>query len=124
MKSCMFKAAKITFAKARSNILLFAVLNCACYIVFMMIVKYTGLLHVTGLRTVNYVFLAILSIIQIRSLVKRFDGFIPFLEVLTITFVTGTFSFFLFSVFLFGYSFFDPYLNSLFIMDIEHMSRL
>ena len=55
---------------------------------------------------------------------KLFKGYIPFLQVLTITFFTGTVSFFLFSIFIFGYSFFDPYLNSLFIMDTEGMPRI
>lgn len=120
----MLRAAKITSTRARNNILFFSVLNCLCYIAFMMVVKYTGLLHITGLRAVNYVILAILSLLQIRRLIRRFHGYIPFLEALTITFITGTLSFFLFSLFIFGYSFVDPYLNSLFIMDIGDMSRL
>lgn len=120
----MLRAAKISFAKAKSNIFLFAAINCISYILFMMIVKYTGLLHVTGLRTINYVILAFFSIWQVRRLVKRFNGYIPFLEALTITFITGTLSFFMFSIFIFGYSFFDPYLNSMFIMDVGNMGRL
>lgn len=119
----MLRAAKISFNKAKHNIQLFAVINCACYVAFVMVVKYGGLLHITGLRTVNYLMLAFVSIWQIRGLVKRFDGFIPFLEVLCITFSTGTLSFFLFSIFLFGYSFFDPYLNAEFIMDVGDMPR-
>jgi|GEM_PF-961559 len=120
----MLKAARISFNNARSSILFFGTLACCCYICFMMVVKYTGLLHVTGLRTVNYVMLPFLCIWQIRVLVKKFDGFIPFLEALCITFLTGTVSFFLFSIFLFAYSFFDPYLNSLFIMDAGDMPRI
>jgi hypothetical protein len=120
----MLHAAKISLSKAKKNIFLFAVLNCLCYIIFMMAVKYTGLLHITGLRTVNYVILLFMCIFQIRGLVKKFNGFIPFLEVMCISFFTGTASFFLFSIFLFFYSFSDPYLNSLFIMDMGDMPRL
>jgi len=120
----MLKAARITIFKARKTIISFALLNVAFFIAFMMLVKYTGLLHVTGLRTVNYLFLTVFSILHIRRLMKLFKGYIPFLQVLTITFFTGTVSFFLFSIFIFGYSFFDPYLNSLFIMDTEGMPRI
>lgn len=120
----MLKAARITIFKARKTILLFSAFNLAFFIGFMMLVKYTGLLHVTGLRTVNYVFLTVFSLLHIKRLIKVFNAYIPFLEVMCITFLTGTISFFLFSIFIFFYSFVDPYLNSLFIMDTEGMSRL
>jgi hypothetical protein len=120
----MLKAARITLFKVRKQILLFAVMDLLFYIGFMMLVKYTGLLNVTGLRTINYVFLTVTSLILIRRIMKSMNGYIPFLEVLSITFFTGTISFFLFSIFIFFYSFADPYLNSAFIMDTEGMSRL
>lgn len=124
LKVLMLKAARITIFKARKTIIFFALTNLAFYIAFMMLVKYTGLLHVTGLRTVNYLFLTITSLIHIKRLTKILNGYIPFLEVMSVTFFTGTISFCLFSIFIFFYSFTDPYLNSLFIMDTEGMSRL
>ncbi|MBL7933295.1 MAG: hypothetical protein JNL60_15420 [Bacteroidia bacterium] len=119
----MLKTTRTSFQKAKRNIILFALINCACYVVFMLIVKYTNLLHVAGMRTINYAILAILSIVQVKSLAKQEIHF-PFLEVFSVTIVTGTISFFLFSIFLFFYSFFDPYLNNLYIMDIEYTPRL
>ncbi|PBQ34060.1 hypothetical protein CNR22_20515 [Sphingobacteriaceae bacterium] len=120
----MLKAARITIFKARKTIVFFSALNFLFFIGFMMLVKYTGLLHITGLRTVNYVFLTVFSLLHINRLIKELKGYIPFLQVMSITFFTGTISFFLFSIFLFFYSFSDPYLNSMFIMDTEGMSRL
>jgi len=119
----MLKATRTSFEKAKRNIILFAFINCTAYIVFMLVVKYTGLLHVSGMRTINYAILAIFSIFQIKSLAKQQLHF-PFLEVFSVTIVTGTISFFLFSIFLFFYSFFDPYLNNLYIMDVEKTPRL
>lgn len=120
----MLKAARITIFKARKTILLFSAINLAFFIGFMMLVKYTGLLHVTGLRTVNYLFLTVFSLIHVKRLIKIYNGYIPFLQVIGLTFLTGTISFCLFSIFIFLYSFVDPYLNSLYIMDTEGMSSL
>lgn len=120
----MLKTAKITFARARKNILFFAFLNAFCFIAFMMFVKYFNLLHITGLRTVNYVFLTVFSFVQIKRLMKLGHGYLPFLETLCIPFITGTLSFFFFAVFLFFYSFIDPFLISLFVIDIDYLDRL
>src|SRR5688572_2994587 len=107
----MLRTTRTSFEKAKRNIILFALITCACYVIFMLVVKYTGLLHISGLRMVNYAILGILSIFQVKSLARQELHF-PFLEVFSVTIVTGTISFFLFSIFLFFYSFFDPYLNN------------
>lgn len=120
----MLRTAKITFEKARRNILFFAFLNAFLFIVFMMCVKYFNMLHITGLRTVNYLILALLSFVQIKRLMKIGQGFPTFLEAMCVPFVTGTIAFFLFAIFLFIYSFIDPFFLSLFVIDVDYLDRL
>ena len=120
----MLRTAKITFAKARKNILFFAFLNAFLFITFMMCVKYFNLLHITGLRTVNYLILTLLSFVQIKRLMKIGHGFPTFLEAMCVPFVTGTIAFFLFAVFLFIYSFIDPFFLSRVVIAVDYLDRL
>ena len=110
----MLHEAKISITKMRNNIIAFGIINCIIYVILVLLFKYLNLLHISGLRMLNFFPLAFVSMYQVHYLVKNNNGYIPFLQVFTNTFFTGTFSFLLFSVFLFFYTWFDPYMEPLY----------
>jgi hypothetical protein len=73
---------------------------------------------------VNYVILCIISIYQVRHWIKTYKGCVPFLEAFIFVFITGSFSFVLFAAFLFIYSWFDPFLNELYVTHVLGQLRL
>jgi hypothetical protein len=76
--------------------------------------KYFNLMHITGLRFVNYLILMLLCYHQIRRRMNLTGSFVPFLQVFFMAFATGICSFIFFSGFLFIYTRFDPQLSNLF----------
>jgi hypothetical protein len=104
----------------RNSVLLFGAIGCACYIVFMLIMRAANLLHVTELRWVNYVILCLLCIVEIKRWVTRTGKFVPFLQVFSVSFFTGIFSFLLFSIFIDIYSAFDPQMKQILAENVPH----
>lgn len=113
----MLKAAKISFDTMKKSILLFAVINSVIYFLLVLSFKYLNLLHVFGLGLVNFVVLFFLSMLQFKLQILKNKGYIPYLQVFFATLMTGTLSFAAFVVFLFGYSFIDPYFTDLFFVE-------
>jgi predicted membrane channel-forming protein YqfA (hemolysin III family) len=87
----MLKDAHLSFLRMKKNIFLFGIINAAVFIGLFFAFKYLNLRNITGLRIINYVVLAIISIIQIHKLIKDNKGYIPFLQAYFISFFTGTF---------------------------------
>src|ERR1043166_6978904 len=111
----MHNPVKLSIRQMRNSILVFGAIACACYILFLLLMKLMNLMHVTELRWFNYVFLCLLCIYQIKRWIRKTGNYVPFLQVFSISFFTGIFSFVLFSVFLDIYSRFDPEMEKLFI---------
>lgn len=120
----MLSKAKISFSKLKKNIFLFGIINCAIFIVLFLSFKYLNFRDITGLRLINYFALTIISLYQIHRLVKLKHGYIPFLNTFCLIFFTGTWAFMLFSAFIYVYSWLDPYLHELFIMDSNSQNKL
>ena len=120
----MLSEAKISFSKMKKNIFLFGIINCAIYIILFFAFKYLNFKDITGLRVINYVALTLVSLYQIHNLIKQRHGYMPFLDSFCLTFFTGTWSFMLFSAFIYIYSWCDPYLHELFIMDSSSQNKL
>jgi hypothetical protein len=110
----MLEPARIPTVKVRNSILMWAVICAVFYIVFLMIMKFTGLLQVTGLRAINYVALFVVTFMGIKRWVSQTEHFVPFLTVFVSTLFTGVASFALFCIFLVFYAESDPLLNDLF----------
>lgn len=107
----MLHSEVLSVSRMKKEIVTFAILNCVLYIVFLLSFKYLNLLHVYGLRMINYLVFGVLSVIEIRRLVKLYGAPIPFLQSFFLILCTGALSFFLLGVFLLLYSFVDPMLN-------------
>lgn len=120
----MLSEAKISFSKLKKNIFIFGIINCAFFIILFFAFKYLNFVNITNLRVVNYAALALISVYQIHRLIKQRNGYIPFLESFLLTFCTGTWAFILFSAFIYIYSWCDPYLHELFIMDSNAQNKL
>jgi uncharacterized membrane protein len=73
---------------------------------------------------INYIALTLVSLYQVHRLVKQIGGYIPFLQTFCMIFFTGSWSFVLFGIFIFIYSWADPYLNELFNIDADNQSKL
>src|SRR6185437_13115298 len=120
----MLTEAKISFSKLKKNIFIFGIIDCVFFIILFFAFKYLNFKDITGLRVINYAALALISLYQIHKLIKQRNGYIPFLESFCLTFFTGSFSFLLFSAFIYIYSWCDPYLYELFIMDSTSQNKL
>src|SRR5687768_13551767 len=103
----MLEPARIPLAKVRKSIVIWALLCCLAYIVFLFIMKAAGLMDVTGLRVVNYLFLFFVCFFGIKRWVNQTEHFVPFLTVFLTAFFTGVLSFVLFCIFLMFYARFD-----------------
>jgi hypothetical protein len=110
----MLEPAKISIVKVRNSVILWAAICCAFYIVFLLVMKGFGLVHLTGLRVVNYFVLFLVTFIGIKRWVTQTEHYVPFLTVFITALATGALSFGLFCVFLIYYSQFDPQLTELF----------
>jgi len=120
----MLKAAKISLPKMASNIVLFAGINFVVYVALFLSLKYMNVLNLSGFLMLNYVTLAFVSLYQIHALIKKNQAYIPFLESFVLIFLTGTLSFMFFSIYIFIYSWLDPLLYELFIMDSGDQNKL
>ena len=109
----MLRSAKITTAESRNSILKYGFIACMFYIAFLLLMRVLNLHTITELRMVNYVFLCVICIVEIKRQVSKGKGYVPFLEVFFESFFTGIFSFFLFSVFLFFYTRIDEQMNEI-----------
>jgi hypothetical protein len=110
----MLEPARIPRAKVRNTIFALGAICCVFYIVFLLIMKAMGLIEVTGLRAVNYVVLFFVCFFGIKRWINQTEHFIPFLTVFVTAFLTGVFSFLLFSIFLLFYTKFDHSMTELF----------
>lgn len=110
----MLEPARIPMPKVRRSIIIWGALCALCYAVFMFIMKFAGLMELTGLRAVNYLILFFVCFFGIKKWVSQTEHFVPFLTVFLTALFTGIFSFLLFSIFLMIYSRFDPNLTDLF----------
>jgi hypothetical protein len=110
----MLEPAKIPVTKVRNSIVVFAAISCGFYILFLLLMQAFDLMHVTGLRVVNYLFLFAVCFAGIRRWIYQSEHFVPFLTVFTTCLVTGVLSFIMFGLFLMIYSGFNTELNDLF----------
>jgi hypothetical protein len=94
------------------------------YILLLFFSKFTNLLHVTGLRLINYVALCVISIVLVRRQIRKYKRPLPFLQVFAVVFGLGVWSFALFALFLYFFSWFDPLLNQLYITQTLGQIRL
>ena len=118
------KPANIPYSKIKKSILVYSIINCLCYIIFLMLFKFFSLLHIWGLRMINYAILGVISLYQVKHWIKEYKGYVRFLKVFATVLVTGVFSFALFAAFIFVYSWFDPYLNELYVTHSVGQIRL
>jgi hypothetical protein len=114
MESIKMRSHELPMNRMIRSVLIHGGICCVLYIVFMLIMRAAGLIHVTELRFVNYVILCLVCLFEIRTIIKRRETYVPFLQVFSTAFFTGLWSFFLFSIFLFVYAKFDTELNYLF----------
>jgi hypothetical protein len=105
----------VPLSKIVNAVIGYGILCCGLYIIFLLVMKVAGLLHVTELRFVNYVILCLVGMFEIRRWIKTRQSFVPFLQVIGTVFFTGVLSFFLFSIFLLIYSKFNTELAELFV---------
>ena len=110
----MLEPAKIPLPKVRKSILIWGLLCCLGYVVLLLIMKVAGLMHITGLRTLNYAVLFIVCFVGIKRWVTQTEHYVPFLTVFLTSFLTGVFSFVVFCVFLMFYTAYDTELMDLF----------
>jgi len=115
MATIKMSSSGVPISKVRSSVLVYGSLSCVLYIIFLLVMKAVGLLHVTELRFVNYVILFFVGHYAMRRWIKQEHTFVPFLQVIGTVFFIGFFSFFLFSVFLYVYSLYNVELSELFI---------
>jgi len=110
----MSKANEMSLSITKKKILVFGILNCVVYIILFMSFRCFNLLQFSGLRMLNYVSLFLISLYQIKRWVKQIGTYIPPLQAFCAIFFTGSWSFMLFSGFIFVYSLFDPYVTELY----------
>jgi hypothetical protein len=110
----MLEPAKIPVTKVRNSVIAWAGICCAFYIVFLLLMQALNLMHITGLRVVNYAALFVVCFAGIRRWVYRSGHFVPFLTVFMTALATGVLSFVFFCIFLLIYSGFNSDLNDLF----------
>jgi hypothetical protein len=115
MESAEIKSANISLSKMRNSVLLYGIVCCVVYIVFLLLMKLLGLMHITELRFVNYLILCFISLYQVKRWIKQTGAYVPFLQVLGTVLLTGMWSFILFSAFLFLYTRYDIELAELFV---------
>ncbi|MGZ4041942.1 MAG: DUF4199 domain-containing protein [Bacteroidia bacterium] len=113
----------MSIIKTRNETLLYGVICCTCCIIFLLVMKYMNSLEHSGFRLVNYLIILLVTFIQVRTKIKQKGEYIPFLQVFSTVFFTGTLSSVLFSVFLFVYAFFDPLLSKLLIHNAPEFLR-
>jgi hypothetical protein len=118
------KAANIPFSKIKKSILVYSVIACLCFIVFVLLLRFFNLLHVWGLRMANYAIFCVISMYQVRHWIKQYKGYVRFLKVFAVSLTTGAAAFTMFAVFLFIYSWFDPYLNEMYVTHSIGQQRL
>ncbi|MBA3664950.1 MAG: hypothetical protein H0W61_12180 [Bacteroidetes bacterium] len=80
-------------------------------------------MEITELRLVNYFIIWAVTFFQIKKWIKETGKFIPFLQVYCVVFFTGTFSFILFSLFLYLYTHLDPYVAAIMTKHTTGMIR-
>ncbi len=112
--------ATISAISLRNTILKNGFICCILYIVFLLLMKVLGLLHVTELRMVNYVIFATVGFYEISHLIKKQHAYLSFLNVLITVFFTGLFSFLLFSIFTYFYSKFDSEMADLLLKNTQN----
>jgi len=110
----MLKSVQSSFSKMKKSIAVFALINFVVYVLLFFIFRAFGLLHLSGLRMLNFVTLGLICCYQVSHWVKQGGGYLPFLESFVTGFITGTFSFVLFAIFIFLYSLSDPYFAKLY----------
>ena len=120
----MLRSAKISISKMKREIFIYGLISGILYIVSLLSFKYLNLLHIRTLRIFNYVALTLISLYQVHHWIKKSGGYIPFLEVFFTVLFTGAFSFAILGIFIFIYSFSDPYLTELFIVSSNDHSKL
>jgi hypothetical protein len=108
----------------KQSVILFALANFVIYLVLFFIFRTLGLLHMSGLRMLNYVPLTLMCCYQIKRIVRQRNEFLPFLQAFILAIVTGTGSFIAFAIFIFIYSKLDPYFSGLYFSDPNGAVRL
>jgi len=101
----------------KKNILVFSIINFVIYVLLFILFRSLNLLHLSGLRMLNYVTLGIVSCYQIDRWTKRGGPYLPFLKAFLRASITGTISFIFFAIFIFIYAKTDPYFTSLYFDD-------
>jgi hypothetical protein len=118
------KATTRTLLDMKQNIAVFALANFAVYLLLFFIFRAAGLLHVSGLRMVNYIPLTLLCCYQVKRMAVKTNEYMPFLQAFLLAIITGTISFIFFAVFIFIFSKLDPYFASLYFDDPNGTLRL
>jgi hypothetical protein len=119
----MSKAAQIPFSKIKMNVLIFGILNFGLYLSFFFSCKHFNIMHITGLRMVNFLILSLTALVLINRWKKQYDGYFPFLTVFSSILLIGVISFMLFAIFIFFYAGYDPELTELFVTKIPENLR-
>ncbi|MES2513146.1 MAG: hypothetical protein V4580_03345 [Bacteroidota bacterium] len=118
------KATERSLLDMKQNILVFALANLGVYLLIFFIMRALGLLHISGLRMVNYIPLTFLCCYQVKHMALKTKEYLPFLQAFLLAIITGTASFVFFAVFIFIYSKLDPYFASLYFSDPNGSLRL
>jgi hypothetical protein len=114
MESVKLTSPELPMSKVRTTVLIYGTICCVLYIIFLLLMKAVGLMHVTELRMVNYVILCLMCLFEIRKWIRTRHTYVPFLQVFATAFFTGLWSFLLFSAFCYVYSNYDEELRRLF----------
>jgi uncharacterized BrkB/YihY/UPF0761 family membrane protein len=73
-----------------------------------------NVLHVTGLKMINYVSFCLIGLYQIKKIAQDGEMRFSFLKGFSLIFFTGIFSFLLFAIFIFIFSQIDSSLNNVY----------
>ncbi|MFI5220468.1 MAG: hypothetical protein ACHQNT_13365 [Bacteroidia bacterium] len=113
----MEETVKIPAKEFKMIIFKYAAIAGFLYVIYFLLMKAAGLAHITELRFVNYLLFAIAGSLEIQTIKEKSANRIHYLQGLGVTFITGLLSFLIMGVFIFIYSFFDPF----FIDAVSHM---
>ena len=84
---------QFSLSKMKKSIFFFACINFVVYVLLFFLFRLLGLLHVSGLRMLNYITLTFISCYQIHRWIKKGGGYVPFLQAYSAALITGTLSF-------------------------------
>lgn len=100
---------KLPRREANKIIVRYSVIGGILFIAYFLLMQLMGLAHVTILRFANYLIFVLIGIFELQKIREKCNNQIYYLQGFGINIITGIFSFMIFGVFVFIYSYFDPF---------------